>query len=357
MIENCNDITIIIPTKDRLNWVKRIFIYYTTTKFDGVLLIGDSSNSINHNKLLEMAQFFNNLNICVHYYPKNNTEETLYELSFHISTKFSLFLADDDIIITNNLAISKSFLINNNGYIGVTGQSYYIETQNGLPFSKRVSFINQYDLVEADEEISVDRINGFFTKVRAVVFTLTYSNIFKEWLTTIIKLNKYHQTFIFGEIIGAMIYLKYGKIKKLNLTYCIRQGHNDNTYTKIKFYDWIGNEDWTNSHKLLRQNIQTAITYNNLDLSKSLEISNEILSKFYYKTFSGLLKTRNIKTSFYIIYKSKLILFIKNIFKISSNKNMLTYFYNKFNSNYRKIQRIRELDVEVDIYLKIIENH
>ena len=84
------EITLLIPTKNRTEFLKRILSYYERLNFKGTLAIGDSSTGeylLNNKKLYESIN--SNLNITYQTYPDKNLCQTSHDLLKTVKTKFS----------------------------------------------------------------------------------------------------------------------------------------------------------------------------------------------------------------------------------------------------------------------------
>ena len=96
------DISIFIPTKNRIFYLKRTLNYYSHLRFEGQIIVLDGSDEINLKKNLNIIRNFKNLNI--------NHIETSYLPLIAIKDNLNLikknycsFMGDDDYLIPSGI--------------------------------------------------------------------------------------------------------------------------------------------------------------------------------------------------------------------------------------------------------------
>ena len=123
------DLTIIIPTKNRPEFIKKQLIYYRNQNFKGKILFRLSPKKI-----------FNNLKKFIAINDYKNTQifnvmgtsfDTFKSKAKMIKTKYVLFSGDDDFYIVKSLSKMIRNLKNSSEFIGITGKALQIET--GVP--------------------------------------------------------------------------------------------------------------------------------------------------------------------------------------------------------------------------------
>ena len=324
-----NKLTIILPTKDRPDWLKRVLLYYSQNNFSGKILLLDSSEEYIFKKIKVLINNFNNLNINLRSMPNMNCEKSIYNASNLIDTEYSIFLADDDILLVGGLEKSLEFLEMNKNYIGAIGNGYMISTINNGPFGK-INNIKKYDLNGYEDEDSFLRIKNFLNNIKNTSFTIIRSNFFISGYKKIMKIDDYYQSHLFGELIQSLFYIYNGRIKKINVDYLVRQSHPGNTYSKLNKRP-INQVKWDSSYKIL-----TNLIKNFFDLEKKNElcqIINDLLNDYLKKkeirinenTFIQLLKKITIIKNTFKVFRY-MIKDYKMIKKYEKNNNLLNYF-------------------------------
>lgn len=249
-------VTIIIPTINRYLWVERTLGFYNQLKLKHPIFIGDSSSLKNYKLLKTKIKKYKNLTLSLYYLPNLSAEQVIYKLSKSIKTRYATFLADDDIILPSFFDISVKFLSKEKNFIGVTGTSYCYSLEKNKIKGKISSFGN-YPIIESQENNYFERISNNFNTSYACVFTIVKIEVFVCAFTKVNNLNKYHQTYILGELLCSIEYLKIGKIKKINKPFIIRQQHDKNNYGNRNLKKWI-NSDFQNTYHYLHKNLISA---------------------------------------------------------------------------------------------------
>lgn len=301
------ELTIIVPTKNRFIWIERILQYYDKYNFLGHLIIADSSDNLIHNQIKHKLKNFKKLNVSLIHLPKCNCEAAVKEASKKINTKYSVFVADDDLILIEGINKAINFLDLNPTYIGAIGESYMISTLNNSAYGKINSLLN-YNLKSYDDEDKYFRIESYFSDPRALCFSITKSEIFKESYNNLMKLEKMYQTFVIGENLQAAIYLGKGKFYKLKFDYLVRQSHNDNTYHKIDFKSWSSKKNFIIAKNLLLDYLKKLFRFEkNIEIEKMINDYFDNFNKIYSRKQSSKIKILSLLRNTYI--KT----FIKNI--------------------------------------------
>ena len=102
MISKC---TIVIPTFNRLKYLRRILSYYNGFEENYNIIVADSSSSKNKKLNNKSVLIFSNLDIqYIDKYPsKIEPNHKINDTLNYINTKYSVFCADDDFIIPKSI--------------------------------------------------------------------------------------------------------------------------------------------------------------------------------------------------------------------------------------------------------------
>ena len=286
-----NLVTIVIPTMNRLDWVYRTLDFYQKFNLLHPILIGDSSNKAKNQKLKKYAEKYSNLKINIFHFPNLNAEQVTFELSKLVKTKYVTFLADDDIILPSFFNIAVKELSEDKKLSGVSGRSYCFSNQKNNLYGEITSF-GEYPIIDSQENNYFDRISRNLTPNYACIFSIVRISVFIKALKKINELNKYHQTFILGELLCSIEYLKQGKIRKLKHPFILRQQHNENNYGNRKLYEWLRN-DFVNSYNFILKNLLS----NSLNIKKK-QILEKLFDNFIKSSIGSMPQKKN-KTRIY----------------------------------------------------------
>ena len=96
-------VSIIIPTKNRFNFIKRQLEYYHSVKSCHPIYIGDSSEGSAKDKLKKIIDNFkNHLDINYFYFPKDSGPTVKMKLADKVTEKYCTYAGDDDFFVPNS---------------------------------------------------------------------------------------------------------------------------------------------------------------------------------------------------------------------------------------------------------------
>ena len=326
------DLTIVIPTMNRPQWIKRVFIYYSKNTFHGTILVLDSSNQETFNLIKKTSESYKNLKIDLYNFPRMSNQQVMFAGSGKIQTKYSVNLADDDILLVEGLEKAIVFLNNEKLYSGVLGNGYMISTLNNQPFGKINNILN-YELTNYSDDDVFLRVSSYFNNIKNTSFAVVRTEVFKEGYEKIMSFDRFFQTFMFGELIQSVLYLTKGKIMKIDSDYLVRQAHPENTY-HLYSKKIIDKNEWDKAFITLKNYLQKTFEY-----KKNFEI-DVILKNVTYEKANTLEKPQKL-TIIYLFLKKE---FIKTFLK------RLKYFLH----DVYKVKNF-EKTVELNNFIRIVD--
>lgn len=141
------DHTIIIPTRNRPNWIEYSLLHYTNFNYSGEIMFIDDSSELNFEKNSKIINSFkDHLHIDhikgdkPHEERHRNVSSAFSSFLRKIKTKYYSSSSDDDIIFTPNLDNLINFLEKNLDYSAVTAMHYIYELDKNLNFKKLKKF-------------------------------------------------------------------------------------------------------------------------------------------------------------------------------------------------------------------------
>ena len=329
-----HDLTIVIPTKNRPNWLKRIFQYYSEYNFTGKIIITDSSNVETFEDINRIKNIYKNLSINTYNFPNLNCESAINAILDKIETKYSVFLADDDILLIDGLIKGVNFLNNDSTYVAAVGNAYMLGTITNQPFGSVHSIVD-YNLKSYDNENDLKRIEDYFNDPRALSVAVISSKVFIECYKSIMHLDKRYQTMIFGENLQAVCYLEKVKIIKLESEYLVRQFHTENLYHKIDYVGWLKNNEFRKAFNFLEKYTESTLKF------KKNDQVEKIFKKYFEKIVNKAPEQNN---------KKILIEILKKYLPIKIIKKIKFYLYDLY-----KVKKFKKT-VELNNYIRIIES-
>lgn len=235
-------VTLIIPTINRSDFIIKYLYYLNIMKFDGQVLIGDSSDQYHFNltkNYLNSSHFsftYEHIN-----YPNLLHFEVVRNLISYIKYDFVTYINDDDILVVDTLKKCIDFLEENKDYSAVGGFSVC------LGFAKneyeRVDYDWHYKVKEIIQNSAIERFLYLMSEYSVVAFSLSRTSQFKKRWPVVDELN--NKGFAI-ELLPCAITAIQGKIKMLDDLYVVRQIH-DRRIILPEIFDQIIDPDFLSS--------------------------------------------------------------------------------------------------------------
>lgn len=220
LIENVL-ITIIIPTYNRPDYLKRILNYYNECGINYKIIVADSSLPKNKEENRKIIQSLPNLDILyLGDYP--DTISQFYKTADvleHVKSRYCVMCADDDFITASGINQSVDFLEKNPDF--TVAQGDYISFGSKADNKGFLQFVWVYEpyksitFPDANERFIFHFLN-YHPTFYAVHRTDFLKFIFKETI-------RFTNDGLFGELLPTMLTLIYGKMKHLDVLYAARE--------------------------------------------------------------------------------------------------------------------------------------
>ena len=331
------NLSIFIPTKNRIYYVSKLIKYYSSIEFNGELIILDSSDKEIKDKIFELISIYKNLKI-KYFHSLGLPCAMMKKYINEVSSDYVVFSGDDDYFVKSGLDDCLNFLNTNPNFSGCTGEGISVHSSSQR---NKIDFIENYDQAKIYGSSSKERLSIQFKKYRVPIFSIFRKNDFRNFLEPVPNTENFNNLCpdkaIADEYIieGAMV--AYCNIKMLNSPYLVRHIHKDrNIDNLVPDYkkDWIKSSNFEISKNYFLKKISQII-------SKNDQINLEDASKFLKEIFEFHLKyeLKKEKSFIYKNFFSKTILrfnIIKN-FKNFLKRNIFTnrkYSTIKTNNNY-----------------------
>lgn len=246
MNPNCRQISVAIPTMNRSDFISRLLCYYADAKFEGVLLIGDSSNADHLERTQKViTRLKGRLNIEYHLYPNKSEPEVTAALISNVKTRYVAWLPDDDFLTTNGLIQCASFLEKNPDYSVAHGISAIMTLEKSGPFGRLNTMGPHRKMRDISQEKAQQRLLDQLTDYLVLSFGLHRTLQMKEAYSCIVDVADKGM----AEILAACFFVLQGKIKALDCFYLVRQEH-DQRYLLPNIYDWMIRAEWFSSYQV-----------------------------------------------------------------------------------------------------------
>jgi glycosyltransferase domain-containing protein len=346
-LDNVEDITLLIPTKNRTIFLKRVLTYYKKVNFKGTLAIGDSSTGdflIDNKKIYASMKDF--INITYQIFPDKNLCQTSHELLKTVKTNFVAEVHDDNFIVPNSIKKCIEFLNHNSDYSAARGLGISLKTKNDEPYGKLIKCVKKKQ-PSSELDSASSRLMSLYGDYSDIHYAIHRTEIYREVLK-----NSHIKDNNFFHIMTTANTFILGKVKELDILHVIRhiqspQGRrvfNKNHPESRNTYWWITGEEWGANLEILKKSI-----VNNLikidkitpeEAQKAYELSFFMYFSMYFAYKSKGIK--DLKVFFDGYYSSALFPFVfgKEMGSMHDNKFMklIMYVYPRFKFIVAKFQ-------------------
>lgn len=215
---------IIIPTRNRNDFLERLLNYFSKVGCEFEILIADSSSETarvkNENTIAELSK-----SLRIKYYHFNteiSVEGKVFEALNHVNSKYSVLCADDDFLIPNTLKQCIEFLENYKDYSVAHGKSVMVG------FGKSSIIVNNYPQRNIEDEDAGLRLINHLGSYSTTFYSIQKTETLKHnWDSA----RKYTSDILFGELLPSCLSIVQGKSKSLDSLYMVRQYHENSTAT------------------------------------------------------------------------------------------------------------------------------
>jgi len=237
--------TIIIPTYNRPEYLRRILGYYNEYGENYNIIVADSSSDENKRINKKTISSVSNLNILylTNYSTEINPTNKIADAINYADTKYCVFCADDDFVTPNGIKQSVDFLEKNPDFTVAHGHyiSFYLKTDKGGKQQFCWTPIYPYKSITFPDAKSrlIFHLSYYYPTFYAVHRTDFLNMIFEETL-------RFTDDVRFGELLPSMLTLIHGKMKCLDVLYAAREdipGSTGQICENLKDFIKVGTHD------------------------------------------------------------------------------------------------------------------
>jgi len=216
------DLTIIIPTKDRPDYLKQLISYYQDFKFEGKIFILDSSTKRN---FVKSKSIINSCSI-----KKNIKHERLIgrpfectaEIRSKITTNFVCWSGDDDLFLLSGLIRIIKILKKNTNISAINGLTITFAFKDKL---KKKYIFSVYQNFSSEKKFPLQRLSDMFKNYKVPIFSIFKTKDFKKMLEYVpLKKNRNicPTRIIHDELLESFLLVFFNKIRFYKIPYLIR---------------------------------------------------------------------------------------------------------------------------------------
>lgn len=278
-------LSVILPTMNRVDFVIRQLKFYCLTGFKYKIYIADSSDIKEYKRLIcEVSKLGMDAVEVVRCESMTCYQATSYILDNYITTKYSVWIGDDDFLILDGIEKSIQFLENNDGYVCCHGKCYAVQTYNDKLYGK-INQISRYYQAELHDEGLVERVLRYSECASVSLFAVHRTETFKAMYKGSKSIDD--RTFS-SEILPLFIGVAMGKYKEIDALSMIRHVHAGRYYMQ-PFMDWIFSGDWLMYYARFKDCFVEIVCEVDSEITKTVasNLSDMMIGKYIQSIYQG----------------------------------------------------------------------
>ena len=278
--------TIIIPTYNRTEYLKRIISYYNEYERNYNIIVADSSSDENKKLNERVISSLSNSNIShLSDYPSTiNPFHKIADALNYANTKYCILCADDDFVAPNGIDQSTNFLEKNPDFTVAHGYyiRFYLETykKGEQQFCWIPIYLEKSNTSPDPKTRLYFNIAKFNPPFYAVHRTVCLQMIFKECI-------KCKCDPRFDELLLSALPSIYGKTARLNIFYAVREEiPTSGRHTYETFKDYIEAGTYAEKYGKFRDCLVTHLSKKSqLDAKESKKVVDDAMSAYMKKKY------------------------------------------------------------------------
>lgn len=312
------DLSIVIPTYNRSEFVIRYMHYLSETQFGGCLYICDSSEEAHLEKTKRAIRELDlKYEVILGEYPGLMHFECMIKVSPLIKTPYVIQVGDDDMVIVPALVDCMEFLECNPDYSCVGGVTVLFRLKESGAHGQFLWSV-EHPLKPIEDASASQRLVHYFNSYSPINYTVSRTELFRQWWFD--DPNCKDRAFAV-ELLAHAIAVVQGKIKRLDRLFIVRQTH-DRRYLLSDIYDWLTSPQWFPSYTIFEDVLIKEL----MEKDKiNKEKAKEVVKKAFWSYLAKVLRHKWVDP-----YAKKKESFISKCREFARNIPFLRYGVQKF---------------------------
>lgn len=239
-----SNVGIVIPTKDRPEFVSRLLDYYSSLASPHPIYLADSS-TLENVKLIrdKIKKLEDKVKVHYQFYPPGDTIQCFIGALRAVKEKYACYIGDDDFQVPSTLTECTNFLENNPDYSSAIGLSLTFKIADNSAYGEP-SEIRDYPRISIEGNTAAERMASFLGPRPAPTINSVCRT--KDLLESFEKSVHIKDMSFKGELLPSIFILINGKLNVMDKVGFVRQIHSSH-YKLPDFFDWLTGNDWQNS--------------------------------------------------------------------------------------------------------------
>lgn len=281
-------ITVIIPTKNRSAFLHRSLRFFSKTAYPFPLIVADASDQTDARVRNEQAVHEADkagLNVAYRAYPPTTRMYSkLADIVASATTPYVAICGDDDFLLPEGLRHAAEFLDSHHDYCIAHGRAVNVTVRGRGNIA--VDFL-QRSVEHASTEA---RLKDHLAQFSATLYSLHRTEALAKALhATTHSMREDHPQFWyrFCELLTSCLTIIYGKMKRLEVLYLVRQGHHDVGSVRARTLQWrdfFTHDDFSEHYQAFRSCLVGALVETGSTPTQALDIVNASFQAYMSNT-------------------------------------------------------------------------
>ena len=303
--------SLVVPTKDRPDFVGRLLEYYATVNFSGTILVGDSSSKEKNATDTQRAVDFwkDKINARYEFLPGLTNYAVTSILLADVSTPFSAYLPDDDFLTDVGITAGVNFLQENPDYVTAWGDSLIFKIDRSGPYGA-IAGAQQSNWPTSTSYASstgIERLKEHQERYSSVFIGVTRTDALRSAVRNAVFLSeenskidsRNHELMLCCELLTSYSLVAQGKVGHVDCLHWVRHEH-DARFIDAQT-DFVGAPIFSRWYRVaLEQITEDIVRTDGIDESVAKEAVLLLLCKYWNFYTLRLQKNVSIAYVFYV---------------------------------------------------------
>jgi glycosyltransferase domain-containing protein len=289
---NFPDISFVIVTRDRAEFLDRQFAYLQSFGFRGEIFLGDASSTNQVANVLNVVEKHKEtLKLNATFYPPETPifDRLRGELN-KVSSSLVMWVGDDDFVVVEGLQAAETKLKSAMTASAIVGRALLFETEKSRPWGRLTGFCG-YPQHPYAGQAAANRLEAFHAKPCALTYSLRRTKLAKRILDSVARCGIPDNVigyFLF-ETLDALITVASGNVLLVDELLLVRQSHAGSSSSRGKllslWFDFMDSQDWPLIKSKVSQELNTVMAEEHLagDNSESLRYARLAIWQSIYR--------------------------------------------------------------------------
>lgn len=283
-------LTIVVPTRDRAEFLERMIGYYDTQRTPWKLVIADSSTT--NSRIAEPAAWGpgRNLDLIVrHYEPSVDFLEKLSDALAAVETPYTVLAADDDFLVTAGLERALRFLERHCDYAIASGVGATFSTKTGGVYGA-VESVGRYEQRSIEHATASARLLDHLRNYSTTMYSVQRTEHMKDHVR---RSSGRGLDYVFMELLPSCLSVVRGKAKKLPQLHMVRQRHAGATSTQDLLHrqpiEWLAQPSWATQYRVCQEVLAEMLErQDGLEPAKATQLVGEAFAAYTAKFLTSV---------------------------------------------------------------------